>query len=111
MISSSADQPQDRERVQFQVIDKKSTSSKLKASTTVIFRNLIVKNLHNIITKSVKHKKHVKYISGGNIADMKHYKNPTQEKSVAEIIIHVGTNDLSSDKESKDNSKRYYTTC
>ena len=90
MISSSADQPQDRERVQFQVIDKKSTSSKPKASTTVIPQNLIVKNLQNIITKSVKHKKYVKYISGANIADMKHYKNPTQEKSVAEIMIHVG---------------------
>ena len=33
---------------------------------------------------------------------MNHYKKPTQEKSPAEIIIHVGTNDLSSDKEPKD---------
>ena len=33
---------------------------------------------------------------------MNHYKKPTQEKSSAEIIIHLGTNDLSSDKEPKD---------
>ena len=32
----------------------------------------------------------------------KHYKKPTQAKSPAEIIIHVGTKDLSSDKEPKD---------
>ena len=33
---------------------------------------------------------------------MNHYKIPTQEKSPAEIIICVGTNDLSSDKDPKD---------
>ena len=33
---------------------------------------------------------------------MNHYKIPTQEKSPAEIIIYVGTNDLSSDKDPKD---------
>ena len=33
---------------------------------------------------------------------MNHYEKPTQEKSPAEIIIHVCTNDLSSDKEPKD---------
>ena len=32
-------------------------------------------------------------------AGINHYIKPTQEKSPAEIIIHVGTNDLSSDKE------------
>ena len=36
------------------------------------------------------------------MADMKHYRKPTQEKSPAEIIIHVGTNDLYSVKELKD---------
>ena len=36
------------------------------------------------------------------IADMNHYKKPTQQKSPAEIIIHVGSNDLSSAKERKD---------
>ena len=33
---------------------------------------------------------------------MNHYKKSTQEKSPVEIIIHVGTNDLSNDKETKD---------
>ena len=33
---------------------------------------------------------------------MNYYKKPTQEKSPAETVIHVGTNDLSSDKETKD---------
>ena len=33
---------------------------------------------------------------------MNHYKIPTQEKPPAEIIIYVGTNDLSSDKDPKD---------
>lgn len=32
---------------------------------------------------------------------MDHCKNPTQEKSPAEIILHLCTTDLSSDKESK----------
>ena len=35
-------------------------------------------------------------------AGISHYIKPTQEKSPAEIIIHVGTNNLSSDKEPKD---------
>ena len=52
----------------------------------------------------MNHQKHVvvKHFSGAKIADMNHYKKPTQEKSPAEIIIHVGTNDLSSVKEPKD---------
>ena len=52
----------------------------------------------------MKHQKYVvvKHFSGAKIADMNHYKKPTQEKSPAEIIIHVGTNDLSNDKEAKD---------
>ena len=33
---------------------------------------------------------------------MNHYTKPLQEKSPAEIIVHMGTNDLSSDKEPKD---------
>ena len=52
----------------------------------------------------MKHQKHVvvKHFSGVKIADANHYKNPTQEKPPAEIIIHVGTNDLSCDNEPKD---------
>ena len=46
----------------------------------------------------MKHQKHAvaKHFSWVKIADMK---KPTQEKSLAEIIIHMGINDLSSDKD------------
>ena len=87
------------------VIVKKSASSKLKPPRPVILGDPIVKNVYgNIITSSVKHQKHVaaRHFPGAKIADMNHYKKPTQEKSPAEIIIHVGTNDLSSDNEPKD---------
>ena len=52
----------------------------------------------------MKHQKHVvaKHFSGAKIADSNHYKKPTQEKSPAEIIIHVGANGLSTDKEPND---------
>ena len=33
------------------------------------------------------------------MAAISHYKRPTQEKSPGEIIIHVGANDLSREKE------------
>ena len=62
-----------------------------------------MKNVYgNIITKSVKHQKHVlvKRFSGAKIVDIKHYKKPTREKSPAEIIIYVSTNYLSGDKSS-----------
>ena len=56
----------------------------------------------NAITKSIKHKKHVvvKHFSGAKTEDMKHYVKPTQEKEPAQIIIHVGTNDLPGNKNS-----------
>ena len=52
----------------------------------------------------MKHQKNdaVKHFSGAKIADMNHYKKPKQEKAPVEVIIHVGTKDLSSDKEPKD---------
>ena len=40
----------------------------------------------------------VKHFSGAKIEDMKHYVKPTQEKKPAQIIIHVGTNDLPGNK-------------
>ena len=83
-----------------QLIVRKTTSSELKASTTVILRDSVVKNVYdNIITKSVKHQN--ASFSGTKIADMNHCKKPTQEKSPVEIIIHEGTNYLSSDKKPK----------
>ena len=39
-------------------------------------------------------------MSGTEIEDMKHYVKPTQEKQPAQIIIHVGTNDLLGNKNS-----------
>ena len=42
----------------------------------------------------------VKHFSGAKIEDMKHYVKPTQEKKPAQIIIHVGTNDLPGNKNS-----------
>ena len=101
MICRYADHPQDRALVQSQVSVRKSTSSKPKAPTTVILADFIVKNVYyNIVTKS----KHivVEHFSGAKIADMSHYKKLTQEKSPVKIIIHVGKNDLSSEKEPKD---------
>ena len=105
MISHSTCQPQNSDCVQTKVIVKKSTFSKEKGPTTVILRDSIVRNVYgNIITKSVKYQKQVvvKHFSGAKIADMNHYKKSTQEKSPVEIIIHVGKNDLSSDKEPND---------
>ena len=79
---------------QFPNISTKNTPPK-RAPTTVILGDSIVKNVcGNNITKSMKHKKHVvvKNFSGAKIDDMYHYTKPTQKKSPAEIIIHVGTN-------------------
>ena len=49
----------------------------------------------------MKHQKHViaKHFSGAKIADKNRCKKSILEKSPAEIIIHVGINDISSDKE------------
>ena len=79
----------------------KPTISKTRAPTTVILGDSIIKNVYgNAITKSIKHKKHVvvKHFSGAKIEDMKHYVKPTQEKQPAQIIIHIGTNDLPANK-------------
>ena len=40
----------------------------------------------------------VKHFPGVKIEDMKYYVKPTKEKQLAQIIIHVGTNDLPSNK-------------
>ena len=40
----------------------------------------------------------VKHFPGVKIEDMKYYVKPTQEKQLKQIIIHVGTNDLPSNK-------------
>ena len=74
----------------------KSIISKTRAPTTIILA------YGNAITKSIKHKKCVvvKHFSGAKIKDMKHYVKPTQEEQPAQIIIHVGTNYLSGNKNS-----------
>ena len=86
---------------QFPNISTKNTPPK-RAPTTVILGDSIVKNVYgNNITKSMKHKKHVvvKHFSSAKTDDMYHYTKPTQKKSPAEIIIHVGTNHLPSEEE------------
>ena len=74
----------------------KSIISKTRAPTTIILA------YGNAITKSIKHKKYVvvKHFSGAKIKDIKHYVKPTQEEQPAQIIIHVGTNYLSGNKNS-----------
>ena len=77
------------------------SKTKTRAPTEVILGDSVVKNVYgNAITKSIKHKKHVvlKHFSGTKIEDMKHYVKPTQEKQPAQIIIHIGTNDLPANK-------------
>ena len=79
------------------------SKTKTRAPTTVTFVDSIVKNFYdNAITKSIRDKKHfvAKHFSGGKIGDVKHYVKPTQEKQPAQIIIHVGTNDLPGNKNS-----------
>ena len=72
--------------------------AKTKAPTTVILGDSIVKNVYgNAITKRIKYRKH---FSGAKIDDIKHYVKPTQEKQPAQIIVHIGTNDLSTNKNS-----------
>ena len=86
-----------------QLPKNKQPKVKTKAPTTVILGDSIVKNVcGNAITKRVKHRKHVvvKYFSGAKIDDTKHYVKRTQEKQLAQIIVHIGTNDLSSNKNS-----------
>ena len=86
-----------------QLPKNKQPKAKTKAPTTVILGDFIVKNVYgNAITKWVKHRKHVvvKHFSGAKIDDMKHYVKPMQEKQPAQIIVHIGTNDLSSNKNS-----------
>ena len=54
----------------------------------------------------LKHKKHVvvKHFSGAKIYDMKHVK-PTQEEQLAQIIIHVGTNEIPGNKNSRNSQQ------
>ena len=78
------------------------SKTKTRTPTTVMLGHSIVKSVYdNAITKSIKHKKYVvlKHFSGAKIGDMKNVK-PMQEKQPAQIIIHVGTNDLAGNKNS-----------
>ena len=79
------------------------SKTKPRAPPTVIPGDSIVKSVYgNAITKSIKYKKHivVKQFSGAKIEDIKYYVKPTQEKQPAQIIIHIGTNDLPGNKNS-----------
>ena len=86
--------------------------AKSKAPTTVIFGDSIVKNVYGkAITKRVKHRKHVvvKHFSGVKIDDRKHYVKPTQKTQPAQIIVHIGTNDFSSNRNSDEIAKSIKT--
>ena len=88
--------------LQFQVLDRKFTFSKPEAPTTVNRGDHIVKKVYsNIITKSVKNKKHVVLRQFWDVkaADMNHYKKSRQEKLSAEVMIHISANSLFSDQE------------
>ena len=82
------------------------SKTKNTAPTTVILGESILTVYDNGITKSIKHKKHVvvKDFPGAKIEDMKHVK-PMHEKQPAQIIIHVGTNNLLGNKNSDDIAK------
>ena len=82
------------------------SKTKNTAPTTVILGESILTVYDNAITKSIKHKKHVvvKDFPGVKIEDMKHVK-PMHEKQPAQIIIHVGTNNLLGNKNSDDIAK------
>ena len=73
-------------------------NTRARAPTTVILEDSILKNVYG---KATKFKKHVvvKHFSGVKVEDMKHYMKPTQEKSSAQIIFHIGTNDLVTNKD------------
>ena len=84
-------------------------NAKTKFPTTVILGDSILKNLYgNAIPKATKFKKHVivKHFCGAKVDDMKHYMKPTQEKSPVQIIFHIVTNDLVTDKNSNKIAKK-----
>ena len=83
-------------------------NTKIKAPTTVILRDSILKYVYgNAISKATKFKRHVvvKQLSVAKVDNIKHYMKPTQEKSLAEIIFHIKTNDLVTMKESNEIAK------
>ena len=78
-------------------------NTKTKSPTTVILGDSMLKNVYgNTISKAAKFKQRVvvKRFSGAKEYNMKHYMKPTQEKPLAQIIFHIGTNDLVTNKDS-----------
>ena len=107
MTADDKDKKSDEQLIQNKTDSYPLTSiiSKIKtrASTAVTLGDSIIKkSFCKAIKKSITHKKHaaVKHISGAKIDDIKHYVKSTREKQPAQIIIHVGTNDLPSNKNS-----------
>ena len=90
-IDNNSDSSMDKEKV----MSKRNT--KTKAPATVILRDSILKNAYgNAVLRATKFEKHVivKHFSGAKVDDMKHYMKLTDEKSPAQIIFHIRTNDL-----------------
>ena len=65
--------------------DKESDEQLTRATTAGILGDSIVKSVYgNVITKSIKHKKHVvvKHFSGAKNEDMKHYVKPRKKNNL-----------------------------
>ena len=98
-IDNNSDSSKDKEKTIW------NRNTKTKAPTTVILGDSILRNVYgNTISKATKFKKHVivKHFSGAKVDDMKHCMKSTQEKSPAQIIFHIGTNDLVTNKDSNE---------
>ena len=98
-INNNPDSSKDKEKTM------SNRNTKTKAPTTVILGDSILKNVYgNTLSKATKFKKHVvvKHFSGAKVDNMKHYMKPTLEKSSAQIIFHIGTNDPVTNKDSRE---------
>ena len=45
-------------------------------------------------------------LGGAKVDDMKHYMEPTQEKSPAQIIFHIGANSLVTNKDTNETANK-----
>ena len=81
-------------------ITKKNINSSLECKTIYIIGGSILKHVQGYeISKSLENcKTYVKSFSGAKIRDMQDYVKPTLRENPDQIIVHVGTNDLASNK-------------
>ena len=81
-------------------ITEKNINSSLECKTIYIIGGSILKHVQGYeISKSLENcKTYVKSFSGAKIRDMQDYVKPTLRENPDQIIVHVGTNDLASNK-------------